>query len=164
MQAAAATCAAVSADNADPPANGVEYATWQAAGVRRWDCKAGALADPKQILGEANFTSADGWKGGFTYIDKVARFTQTDSQGVTTVFDLDATPGLTPVPGALANARWTVNWVDGQAPADLVPGEQYLVRTDSVGGETPTKCPSIKSNRVEVPYTTTCKFKIPFHF
>ncbi len=68
--------------------------------------------------------------------------------------DLDNAPGLTAVPGALANARWTVNWI-GTPPAGLTPGQQYLVRTNTVGGITPTKCPSTKSNRVEVPFTAT---------
>lgn len=144
--------------DAVPPTNGEVVSIWDAVGTRRWDCKDGSLVDPNQLGGKANFTSTDGaWTGGFYYIDDVARFdiTNTEDGGVYS-FDLDNQPGLTPVEGALADARWTVNWI-GEGPAGLNPGEQYLVRGDSTGGVTPTKCPSTESNWIEVPYTAKCE-------
>ena len=148
----------MNATDALPPTNASPYATWNATGIRIWDCKNGSLVNPAQVNGRANFTSMDGaWTGGFIYINDVARFDVTNKENATYTFDLDSKPGLTPVNGTLPNARWTVNWV-GAGPAGLNAGEQYLVRTNSVGGVTPAICPSPKSNRIEVPYTTTCKF------
>jgi hypothetical protein len=163
LQANAATCSAVQATDALPPANGQVVSTWDASGKRRWDCKNGTLVDPKQIAGSANFTSTDGaWTGGFYYIDKIARFDITNTKdGAKYSFNLDDKPGLTNVDGTLPDARWTVNWI-GAGPAGLNAGEQYLVRTNSTGGVTPTKCGSRLSHRVEVPYTTKCKLSLLF--
>ena len=163
LQANAAKCSAVSPNDHFPPANGEIVSTWEITATRRYDCTNSSALGLDLVDSWGNFTSTDNaWTGGFYYIKDVSRWDITNTaDGSTYSFNLDNKPGLTPVEGGLINARWTVNWI-GKAPAGLNPGEQYMVRQNSTGGATPTKCPSTyntKSNYTDIPFTSPCTLK-----
>lgn len=134
----------------------MKVATFPSAGFRIWECTAGELKNASQITGRANYTAAARpWTGGFYYIGQVARFTAKNGSNPSFDFDLDNRPGLKPVDGAIADARWTVHYLDNNVPESFKGEAVYLTRTNSTGGVTPTKCANDTAATVEVPYTTT---------
>lgn len=146
----------------------------QAAGRHLWQCSNSTIVNPGLLnavatcsgpgtIGEFILptgwegTPDDGvvWTGGFFYEDNIPQLTLLYVPGnVTTYFELQnpQKPGETTVPGALSNARWPINFVNGSLPG--ITNGAYWVRSDTSGGETPTECPPIVET-LAIPFSAT---------
>lgn len=181
VQASYAQCGTADATKPDPPSGSVVYATFDAVGVRIFQCSAGNVVNPTKVNAQANLTGTsykgtwngeswsgdsqpNGWTGNFVYVNDVAKFTVVNSASstpTTYVFNLDNKPVIDPntPTGALGVARWTVTWV-GEAPPSVANSTAFLIRKDITGGANPNKCPSANVTQVEVPYTAKYDLRV----